>query len=110
MCYNSDHNSNWGFTPPSNSPTPAGFRILLSSDTVTKLKFVCQTHSKAKQTEILEVGAEKGFFAGPSKENEWLMLKNPKLPGGFEGEVFIKFGKTWGDGCKVRGFLLIGWW
>ena len=47
------------------------------------------------------------FIAGPSKKNGWLVLKNPELPEGCQGEVFI--GKIWGEGCRVCDFLLMGW-
>ena len=69
---------------------------------------MCLTHSEAKQTEILDFGAEKGLLQGSSKENGQLMLKNLKLPDGLGGKVFK--GKIWGEGCRVCDFLLIGWW
>ena len=75
---------------------------------VAKCKVTCPMHSEAKQTETLEFGAEKGLLQGPSKENEWLVLKNNKLPDGFERRVFI--GKIWGEGSRVCDFLLTGWW
>ena len=56
-----------------------------------------------------EFGAEKyRLFSGPSKDNGWLLLKNPELPDDFWGKAFI--GSIWGEGCSKRGFLLIGWW
>ena len=47
-------------------------------------------------------------MVGPSKENGWLMLQNPELQDGFEGEVFIV--KIWGEGCRVCDFVLICGW
>ena len=61
-----------------------------------------QTNQKVR------VWSRERFSAGPSKENGWLMLKNPKLPAGLGGEVFI--GNICGEGCRVCDFLLIGWW
>ena len=49
--------------------------------------FVCLIHSEAKQTET-SVWSRERFIAGPSKENEWLLLRTPKVPDGFQGEVF----------------------
>ena len=34
--------------------------------------------------------------------------KNPELPDGLGGEVFI--GKIWSEGCRVCDFLVVGWW
>ena len=51
------------------------------------------------------VWSREGFIAGPSQKNRWLMFKTPKVPDGFQGEVFI--GKSWGEGCKVCDFLLM---
>ena len=64
-------------------------------------------HREASYTEALELGAEKGLIAGPSKENRWLMLKKLALPDGFRRKVFL--GKILCEGCRVCDFLLIGW-
>ena len=82
----------------------------LTSKGVVKLKFVCPTHSEAKQTEMSEFGAEKGLLQGPCKENRWLMLKRPELPNGFQGRSFYM--QNWGGGrcCRVCNPPLIGWW
>ena len=69
-------------------------------------KFMCPTHSKAKQMETSKFGAEKGLFQRPSRENRQVMLKRPKLPVGFQRRVFKS--KIWGEGCAVHDFLLIG--
>ena len=61
-------------------------------------------HSEAKQTEMLEFGAEKGLLQGPSKEN-W--LKKPKVLDGFQERVLKA---NLGEGCRVCDFLLTGWW
>ena len=55
---------------------------------VIEPKFMCPAHSEAKQTKVLEFGAEKGLLWGPSKEDRQLKLKRPKLPDGFQGRVF----------------------
>ena len=34
------------------------------SVTINKQKFMCQMHSEAKQSEMLEFGAEKGLLEG----------------------------------------------
>ena len=44
------------------------------------------TYGEAKQTRMLEFGAEKGLLQGPSKGNIWLMLKDPNSPKVFRGE------------------------
>jgi len=49
---------------------------------------------------------EQSFIAGPSKVSGWLVLKIPEFLDGFLGD-FI--GKIWGEVCKVRDFLLVGW-
>ena len=54
------------------------------------------------------VWSRERFIAGPSKENGWLMLKNPRLLNGFGGISFI--GKIWDEGCRVCDLPLIGWW
>ena len=61
-----------------------------------------------QKTQNVRVWSREVFIAGPSKENGWLVLKNPELPDGFRGEAFI--GNNCGEGCRVCGFLLIGWW
>ena len=60
-------------------------------------------HSEAKQTEMLEFGAEKSFLQGQARRTSGSSLQD-----GFQGEVFI--GKIWSEGCRVCDFLLIGWW
>ena len=54
------------------------------------------------------------FIVGPSKENGWLMFKSSELPEFFPDYFFfgkkIFIGKIWGEGCRVCGFLLVGWW
>lgn len=42
---------------------------------LVKPKFLYLTHSKAKQTELSEFGAEKGLLQGQSKENGQLLLR-----------------------------------
>ena len=63
--------------------------------------------SEAKQTET-SIWRRKRFIPGPSKEDGWLVLKNLQLFNSFQGGVFI--GTIWGDGGRVCGFPLIGWW
>ena len=43
-------------------------------------------------------GAEERILLGPGKENEWLILKKPVLPDGFQGRV-------WGEGSKMPAFF-----
>ena len=62
---------------------------------------VCVFDTQWGQTNMSEFGAKKRFIAGPSKENRWLILKRPKLLGGFTSKIW------WWGGCN---FPLIGWW
>ena len=48
--------------------------------------FMNPTYGEAKQTRMLEFGAEKGLLQGPNKGNIWLMLKDPNSPRVFRGE------------------------
>ena len=45
-------------------------------------------HSEAKQTEILESGAEKGLLQGHAKRWVAPALKSPELPKGFQQSTF----------------------
>ena len=47
-------------------------------------------------------------MAGSSKENGWLVLRNPQLPNGSERETSMV--KIWDGGYRVCDFLLIHWW
>ena len=75
---------------------------------VIECKFVCLMHSEAKQTKRSEFGAVKDLLQGQARRMGDSCSKTPKLPDGFQGEVFI--GKIWGEGYRVCDFLLIGWW
>lgn len=70
---------------------------------VVTLKFMCPTHTEAKQTKTQEFGAQKCLLQGPSKENGQLTLKTPKLPDGFQGRVFT--GKICEEGCGLWEWL-----
>ena len=56
--------------------------------------------------ETSDCGAEKGLLQGPSKKDEWLVFKKPKLPDGFqERPLQAKFGVSglpWLS-CQCRG-------
>ena len=45
-------------------------------------------HSEAKQTEILEFGAEKGLLQGHARRRVAPALKSPELPKGFQQSTF----------------------
>ena len=63
---------------------------------------------KSRHLNFFFLSSER-FIAGPSKENGWLMVRNHPQPlDDFQGRVSI--GKIWCGGCRVRDFLLIGWW
>ena len=64
-------------------------------------------HSEAKQTEMLEFGAEKGLLQDQARRMGGSCSKTLNSLG-FQGEAFI--GKIWGEGCRVCDILLIGWW
>ena len=78
-----------------------------STESIVKLKFMCPTVSEAKQTKMLDFGAEKDWLQGQARINQ-PGLKRPKLPHGFQGRNFK--GKFWGKGCRMHHFLLIDWW
>ena len=67
---------------------------------------MCLTHSEAKQTKTLEFGAEKCLMQGPSKEYGWLMLKRPKLTGGFQGSVFKGKMRERVTRCMISSFII----
>ena len=46
------------------------------------------------------------FFARPSKENRWLMLKNPKFPNDVEGKFFYRQNM----GVKAAWCMTFSWW
>ena len=74
---------------------------------VIEPKFVWPKH-EAKQTKILEFKVKKGLWQGPSKKDEWLVLKRPKFLNGFQGSNFK--GYIWGDGFRVYLFdWLVVW-
>ena len=54
-------------------------RQRLLSDGASKSKSMCWILSEARQTKMMQFGAEKGFIAG-SSENRWLMLKRAPTP------------------------------
>ena len=92
----------------SHPPTNVHIHFLpLCPHFVTECKFVYWTHSEAEQTETSEFGAEKGLLQGQARKMGELCSKT-WTPQWFSGEVFI--GKSWGEGCRVCDFLLIGWW
>ena len=47
-----------------------------------------QMLSKAKQTKMMEFGAEKGLLQGQARRIGGLCPKNPKLPKGFQQSIF----------------------
>ena len=47
-------------------------------------KFMCPMQGEATQMETSDCGAEKGLLQGPSKKDEWLVFKKPKLSDGFQ--------------------------
>ena len=81
---------------------------------VTKGKFMCPAHSEAKQTRILEYGSEKALLQHQAR----------KIGGGGGGcvgahaqkpELLMVFRENFlvkicGEGCRICGFLLTGWW
>ena len=52
---------------------------------VTQCKFVCRTHSNAKQTDS---GAEKGLLQSRARKKGVLCSKNPELPERFQQSIF----------------------
>ena len=63
---------------------------LVTRGSVTGQKFVCPTHSEAKQTEMLGVWSRERFIAGPCKKKGWLVP--PKTPDALKGfsKAFLK--------------------
>lgn len=67
---------------------------------------MCPKHSGAKQTKMLESGAER-LAAGSGRESRQFVLQRLKLSHGFDGRVFI--GTIWGEGCRCGTvFWLVG--
>lgn len=62
------------------------------------------THSEAKQTRTLELGAEKGLLQEPSKEDSWFVLRGPKLPDGFQARVLKTVLEERVVGCGVSSW------
>ena len=68
---------------------------------VVDCKFMCQIQSRARQTKMLEFGAERGLllgqgrrmvaFAKKTKQTSKKKKKTSELPDGFEGRVFVPF-------------------
>ena len=58
--------------------------------TVVKLKFVCPTHKKAKQTQTLLEWRNDYLLQGLARRKGLLMLKRPKLPNGLQGRSFYR--------------------
>ena len=66
--------------------------------------FTSPMHSEAKQTEMLEFGAEKGLLQEPSKDHGGSRSEDPNSL--FSGKSFKRQYLGWGlQGCD---FLLIG--
>lgn len=67
-------------------------------------------YSEAKQTEISELGAEKGFFAGPCDENKRREPQNtPAYSKGFS-KAFSKASRGQGEAacCELIGVRILG--
>ena len=65
---------------------------------------MCPMHSEAKQTEILEFGAEKGLLQGHVKRQMSHALKSPELPEGFWQRIFKSQVKE--VGCRICNRLV----
>ena len=81
---------------------------MLLQTVVTKHKFVYPTHSEANKLKCQSLEQRKGYCRTKQGEGVAHARKNPQLPDGFQGEVFI--GKIWGEGCRMCDFLLTAWW
>ena len=69
---------------------------------VIEHRFVCLTHSEAKQTNV-RVWSRERFTVGPTKESGWLRFKTPELPSDFGGKASV--GKIWGESYRLCCFL-----
>ena len=71
---------------------------------VAKAKLMCPMNSEAKQTFILEFGAEKGLLQG-----EWAPhAQKTQTPLYFLGNGFYR--QNFCKVLRVCDFLLMGWW
>ena len=61
-------------------------------------RFVCLTHSEAKQTKMSEFGAEKGLLQGTARQVAHA-VKIPELPTGFQHCIFK--GQVRESGLKI---------
>ena len=59
------------------------------TSTVVEPKFVCATHSKAKQTKTLNFRARKVYCQGHAKKMDGFCSKDLNSPMNFREEVFI---------------------
>ena len=70
----------------------------MSSGIVTESKFKCLMPGEAKQTEILEFGAEKDLLQGHARRWVAFASKNPEVPESFQQSVFknkVREGHNW---------------
>ena len=88
-----------------------GWEPLLAAG-VTECRFVCPTHSEAKQTETLEFGAENSLLQGWAMRLGGLCSKKLCTPRKGFSKEFLK--ARWGKGAPgyvIRSCtILIGWW
>ena len=65
--------------------------FLLCEVNVTEYKFVCLTHSEAKQTKTSEFGAEKGLLQDQARRTGDLCSKTLNFPVVFRQKLFVCF-------------------
>ena len=54
-------------------------------------KFMSQIQSEARQTKMLQFGAERGLLQGQGRRRLACAKKKPELPDGFQRRVFVSF-------------------
>ena len=80
--------------------------------TSTECKFLCPTHSEAKQTETSEFGAEKGLLKGHARRTGGSCPPKPQTPQRVSAKCFKGKGRKGSPrvGDQLMHNSLIGWW
>ena len=77
-------------------------KTCLTKDCAVEPKFICPTHSEAKQTKMSEFGAEEDLLQGKTRRTGCSCSEGPdELSCGFHGRVFKDSIWAEGAGCMT---------